>query len=67
MVGQSNREMTAKKKFDVLSHEDLVKLSHIVYKLLRWDGQMSWEEALNNAYYQVLEESVWSRSQLLEE
>lgn len=67
MARQNKREKTTKMKFDVLSHEDLVKLSHIVYKLLKWDGQMSWDEALTNAYYQVMAESVWRKSQLLEE
>jgi hypothetical protein len=50
-----------------LSHDDLVKLSSLVYKLLKWDCLMTWEEALRQAYRQVVEESEWGRGRSLEE
>lgn len=50
-----------------LNHDDLVKLSSLVYKLLRWDRLMSWEEALQQAYKTVVDDSDWMRSHCQDE
>lgn len=45
-----------------LNHDDLVKLSSLVYKLLRWDRHMTWDEALQQAYNTVTDDANWIRS-----
>lgn len=45
-----------------LTHADLVKLSSLVYKLLRWDRLMTWDEALQQAYNTVTDDADWMKT-----
>lgn len=49
-----------------LSHEELIQVSCLVCKLLKWDNLMTWDEALRQAYRQVVEESEWRKGQAMQ-
>lgn len=49
-----------------LSHEDLVRLSSLVHKLLKWDCRMSWDEALQQAYNRVVDDRAWMKGYSLQ-
>lgn len=53
--------MSIYEELSTLSHEDLVKLSGLVHKLLQWDSLMTWDEALQQAYDRVMEDSDWMK------
>lgn len=59
--------MSMYEDLSILNHDDLIKLSGLVHKLLQWDSLMTWDEALQQAYYQVIEDSDWMKSQDIEE
>lgn len=54
--------MSIYEELSTLNHQDLIKLSGLVHKLLQWDTQMTWDEALQQAYDRVLQESDWMKS-----
>jgi len=55
----------SEEELQVLSHEDLVELSRLIYKLLQWDDSMSWDEAYQKAHSQVMEGNMWMKSRIL--
>lgn len=59
---KQEEDMSLHDELSSLTHADLVKLSSLVYKLLRWDRLMTWDEALQQAYNTVTDDADWMKT-----
>lgn len=59
---KEEERMSLHEELTSLTHDDLVKLSSLVHRLLRWDRLMTWDEALKQAYNTVVDDADWMKN-----
>ena len=63
---KQEERMSLHEELASLTHDDLVKLSSLVHRLLRWDRLMTWDEALQQAYKTVTDDQDWMKTHACE-